>query len=52
MTSFPTARIRAPTPGESAVRIPVDPPDHLILDFDATNDRIHGHQEGRFFHGD
>jgi len=26
-------------------------PEHLILDFDATDDRIHGHQEGRFFHG-
>lgn len=27
------------------------PPDELILDFDATDDPIHGHQEGRFFHG-
>jgi len=27
------------------------PPGHLILDFDATDDRIHGNQEGRFFHG-
>ncbi|QEH33077.1 Transposase DDE domain protein [Aquisphaera giovannonii] len=27
------------------------PPEHLILDFDATDDRIHGQQEGRFFHG-
>src|SRR5665213_3001242 len=27
------------------------PPEHLILDFGATDDRIHGHQEGRFFHG-
>jgi hypothetical protein len=26
-------------------------PDELILDFDATDDRIHGHQVGRFFHG-
>lgn len=24
-------------------------PDELILDFDATDDAIHGHQEGRFF---
>jgi hypothetical protein len=23
----------------------------LILDFDATDDRMHGNQEGRFFHG-
>ncbi len=27
------------------------PPDELILDFDATDDRVHGHQEGRGFHG-
>ena len=28
-----------------------NPPERLILDFDATDDRVHGHQEGRFFHG-
>jgi DDE family transposase len=27
------------------------PPEALILDFDATDDPVHGHQEGRFFHG-
>jgi hypothetical protein len=27
------------------------PPDELILDFDATDDPVHGKQEGRFFHG-
>jgi hypothetical protein len=27
------------------------PPTQLILDFDATDDRVHGNQEGRFFHG-
>ena len=27
------------------------PPSELILDFDATDDRVHGQQEGRFFHG-
>ena len=27
------------------------PPEHLILDFDATDDRVHGKQELRFFHG-
>jgi len=27
------------------------PPTELILDFDATDDRVHGGQEGRFFHG-
>jgi len=26
-------------------------PPELILDFDATDDRVHGRQEGRFFHG-
>jgi hypothetical protein len=27
------------------------PPEHVMLDFDATDDPVHGHQEGRFFHG-
>ena len=27
------------------------PPEQLILDFDATDSVIHGHQEKRFFHG-
>jgi hypothetical protein len=27
------------------------PPAELILDFDATDDRVHGQQAGRFFHG-
>jgi hypothetical protein len=27
------------------------PPEELILDFDATDDPLHGQQEGRFFHG-
>ena len=27
------------------------PPEHVMLDFDATDDPLHGHQEGRFFHG-
>ena len=26
-------------------------PEELVLDFDATDDRVHGQQEGRFFHG-
>ena len=26
-------------------------PRKLVLDFDATDDRVHGQQEGRFFHG-
>lgn len=27
------------------------PPHTLVLDFDATDDPVHGQQEGRFFHG-
>lgn len=27
------------------------PPSRIVLDLDATDDRIHGHQEGRFYHG-
>ena len=28
-----------------------EPPKELILDFDATDDAVHGHQDRRFFHG-
>jgi hypothetical protein len=28
-----------------------EPPEELILDFDATDDPVHGPQEGRFLHG-
>ncbi len=28
-----------------------EPPTELILDFDATDDAVHGKQDGRFFHG-
>ena len=27
------------------------PPGQIVLDLDATDDPVHGHQEGRFFHG-
>ena len=27
-------------------------PKEIVLDVDATDDPVHGHQEGRFFHGD
>jgi len=27
------------------------PPRRIVLDLDATDDPLHGHQEGRFFHG-
>ena len=28
-----------------------EPPQEVILDVDATDDPLHGKQEGRFFHG-
>ncbi len=28
-----------------------EPPEEIVLDFDATDDPLHGHQLGRFFHG-
>jgi hypothetical protein len=36
---------------ETFIRSYKRPPKELILDFDATDDRVHGKQEGRFFHG-
>jgi len=36
---------------EQFIRSFDNPPKNLILDFDATDDRIHGDQEKRFFHG-
>jgi DDE family transposase len=27
------------------------PPEEIVIDLDATDDPLHGHQEGRFFHG-
>ena len=28
-----------------------EPPTEIVLDLDATDDPLHGHQSGRFFHG-
>jgi hypothetical protein len=36
---------------ESFIRQHKTPPDELLLDFDATDDAVHGNQVGRFFHG-
>lgn len=36
---------------EQFIASSAQPPEELILDFDATDDRVHGQQEGRFFHG-
>jgi hypothetical protein len=29
----------------------IEAPREIILDFDATDDEVHGHQENRYFHG-
>jgi len=36
---------------ESFITSHAKPPKEIILDFDATDDRVHGMQERRFFHG-
>ena len=36
---------------EQFIQAQPTPPEELILDFDATDDPVHGHQEKRFFHG-
>jgi len=36
---------------EAFVASHTTPPKELVLDFDATDDAVHGQQEGRFFHG-
>lgn len=36
---------------EQLIRSFSKPPEELILDVDATDDPVHGQQEGRFFHG-
>jgi DDE family transposase len=33
------------------IQVHTSAPSRLILDLDATDDPLHGHQEGRFFHG-
>ena len=33
------------------LRAHATPPEEIVLDLDATDDPVHGHQEGRFFHG-
>jgi hypothetical protein len=33
------------------VQAHAEPPGAIVLDLDTTDDAIHGHQEGRFFHG-
>jgi len=37
--------------GEVFLEAQAQPPAEIVLDLDATDDPVHGHQEGRFFHG-
>ena len=51
------ARIAADTDAIEALLVDLfldahgKPPKQITLDLDATDDLLHGHQEGRFFHG-
>lgn len=36
---------------QTFLKLTPQPPDEIVLDFDATDDPVHGHQLGRFFHG-
>ncbi|MGD9649069.1 MAG: IS1380 family transposase [Pirellulales bacterium] len=36
---------------DTAISLQATPPEEIILDLDATDDPLHGHQLGRFFHG-
>ena len=36
---------------EAFLQLHSQPPEEIVLDLDATDDPIHGHQVGRFFHG-
>lgn len=36
---------------ETFLDLTPEPPDEIVLDLDATDDPLHGHQLGRFFHG-
>jgi hypothetical protein len=50
-------KIRPHTPGIEALFVQLfleahtQAPEQIVLDLDATDDPLHGHQEGRFFHG-
>ena len=36
---------------ETFLQLTPQPPEEIVLDLDATDDPLHGHQLGRFFHG-
>jgi hypothetical protein len=36
---------------EAFLKLTPEPPAEIVLDLDATDDPLHGHQSGRFFHG-
>ncbi len=37
--------------GDAFIQAHARAPEEIVLDLDATDDPLHGHQEGRFFHG-
>jgi Transposase DDE domain group 1 len=57
--AMPTRYHKVAHDAEAIERLPVDlfqesykrPPKEIILDLDATDDPLHGDQEGKFFHG-
>ena len=48
-SAAPTTSNASSSPSSS--RPTARPPERIVLDLDATDDPIHGHQLGRFFHG-
>ncbi len=44
--TLPEVGLSTPTVADVTI-----PPKQIVLDLDATDDPLHGHQEGRFFHG-
>jgi hypothetical protein len=36
---------------EQFLKVCTEPPDEIVLDFDATDDPVHGQQEQRFYQG-
>ena len=56
---LPTRYHKIASDAAAIERLPVEvfleaherPPQQIVLDLDATDDPLHGHQEGRFFHG-
>ena len=50
-SAFPMTRLVRAKPIDVFLEAHRRPPEQIILDLDATDDPLHGHQEGRFSHG-